>query len=159
MTSAAKPKLKKEEGKGKLRPRYTANIGTAEEEEEKKSEPIISDKKEQEGKSVEEVKPKSDPSIPANPSEESGSNSFIIKKTADIYQRDSEELNLWVGRCKELEQKLEDEKQKSNEAEFLLREFIEEFESENSQYEDDTKTLYNEKAVMSVALKAREVAI
>eukprot|EP01022_Parablepharisma_sp_SALTPOND_P012806 TRINITY_DN1662_c0_g1_i1.p1 TRINITY_DN1662_c0_g1~~TRINITY_DN1662_c0_g1_i1.p1 ORF type:complete len:1538 (+),score=403.10 TRINITY_DN1662_c0_g1_i1:8455-13068(+) len=91
--------------------------------------------------------------------EESANNSSIMMKRSEIRDDRSEEMAFLAARNRELEQQLDEAEQKANEAEFLLKEYIDEIESENIQYEEEAKSLFNEKAFMSVTLQAKEKEI
>ncbi len=172
-TKAEKTKGKGKKDKSKKRiARYTAEVGggdqnkpgnTSEPEEpaKKPNAPAPSDKpaeipsesrdqpQNKEELLSEAAKALQSDNAPSRPSEESGHSSEAGKKPC-------EEATGLAARNRELELQLDEAEQKANEAEFLLREYLEEIENEKSQYEDEAKSLFNDKAVMSVSLKAKE---
>eukprot|EP00826_Nyctotherus_ovalis_P059424 TRINITY_DN8260_c0_g4_i1.p1 TRINITY_DN8260_c0_g4~~TRINITY_DN8260_c0_g4_i1.p1 ORF type:complete len:386 (-),score=162.49 TRINITY_DN8260_c0_g4_i1:47-1204(-) len=71
----------------------------------------------------------------------------------DLFRKEMAEL---ANKNESLQQQLEEARQKAAQAEFLLQDCIDEYETEYSQVEENTKTWSNEKAVMSVDLQAKE---
>ena len=74
----------------------------------------------------------------------------------EVLRREIRELRAKNGN---LQQQLDEARQKVAQAEFLLQDCIDEYETEYLQIEENTKTWSNEKAVMSVDLQAKEKEI